>query len=196
MLRKPEEQIILHKGSSLGHQQKVSYLFIFETGEEDRHDGEKHVEQFIFRKGSQAGINFQTGFHSKMSLEFLEFRRYRGAVIQVVKLCESSHFVHMPNRFVSSPSPQIHPPIGITQKQVRKSLFGAIPRPPIQKNGRPSSMVIKKAETVIPAHKVAEAISILDGLGLRWSGAIRPTEMQYVQQYVLARYPEYSNALV
>lgn len=49
---------------------------------------------------------------------------------------------------------------------------------------------------VIPAHIVAEAISTLRGLDLRWSGPITPTEMTYVEQYVLAKYPEYSHALV
>ncbi|CAI9097086.1 OLC1v1033396C2 [Oldenlandia corymbosa var. corymbosa] len=63
-------------------------------------------------------------------------------------------------------------------------------------DGRPSSMVFKKANTVIPAHIVAEAISTLHGLDLRWSGPITPSEMQYVEQYVLAKYPEYSSALV
>ncbi|KAL7161841.1 hypothetical protein ACSBR2_042335 [Camellia fascicularis] len=78
---------------------------------------------------------------------------------------------------------------------LRKSLFASIHKSPIQ-NGRPSSLIIKKAHTVIPAHIVAEAISTLHGLDLRWSGPITPTEMQYVEQYVLAKYPEYSNALV
>lgn len=49
---------------------------------------------------------------------------------------------------------------------------------------------------MIPAHIVAEAISTLHGLDLRWSGPITPTEMQYVEEYVLAKYPEYSSALV
>ena len=43
---------------------------------------------------------------------------------------------------------------------------------------------------------VAEAISTLPGLDLRWSGPITPTEMEYVQQYVFAKYPQYSNGLV
>ncbi|XP_052175246.1 uncharacterized protein LOC127790040 [Diospyros lotus] len=77
----------------------------------------------------------------------------------------------------------------------RKSLYASIPNSTVQ-DGRPSSMVFKKAHTVIPAHIVAEAISTLHGLDLRWSGPITPTEMQYVEQYVLAKYPEYSNALV
>ncbi|KAJ8547715.1 hypothetical protein K7X08_011301 [Anisodus acutangulus] len=38
--------------------------------------------------------------------------------------------------------------------------------------------------------------STLHGLDLRWSGSITPSEMQYVQQYVLAKYPEYCNGLV
>ncbi|CAL5404174.1 unnamed protein product [Camellia sinensis] len=78
---------------------------------------------------------------------------------------------------------------------MRKSLFASNPKSPTQ-NGRPSSMVFKEAHTVIPAHIIAEAISTLHGLDLRWSGSITPTEMQYVEQYVLAKYPEYSNALV
>lgn len=51
----------------------------------------------------------------------------------------------------------------------------------------------QKAHTLIPAHIIAEAISTLhdDGLGLRWSGPITPTEMEYVEQYVLAKYPQY-----
>ncbi|PHT34263.1 hypothetical protein CQW23_26063 [Capsicum baccatum] len=54
----------------------------------------------------------------------------------------------------------------------------------------------QKANTVVPAYLVAEAISTLNGLDLRWSGPITPSEMQYVQQYVLAKYPEYCNGLV
>lgn len=51
---------------------------------------------------------------------------------------------------------------------------------------------------MIPAHLVAEAISTLHGVdhNLRWSGPITPAEMQYVEQYVLAKYPEYCNGLV
>ncbi|KAK8655586.1 hypothetical protein V6N13_108160 [Hibiscus sabdariffa] len=63
-------------------------------------------------------------------------------------------------------------------------------------NGRPSSMVLKKAQSVIPSHLLAEAISTLQGLDLRWSGPITPTEMQYVEQYVFAKYPQYCNGLV
>ncbi|OMO71645.1 hypothetical protein COLO4_28134 [Corchorus olitorius] len=66
-----------------------------------------------------------------------------------------------------------------------------MPKSPIQ-SSRPSSMVVKKAHTVIPAHIVAEAISTLHGLDLRWSGPITPTEREYVEQYVLAKYPQYA----
>ncbi|XP_058226398.1 uncharacterized protein LOC131335171 [Rhododendron vialii] len=99
---------------------------------------------------------------------------------------------------VRKPEEQIILPKGskaTVETELRKSLFATFPKSPI-KNGRPSSLVIKKAHTVIPAHIVAEAISTLHGLDLRWSGPITPTEMQYVEQYVLAKYPEYSNALV
>ncbi|KAL8037947.1 hypothetical protein ABFX02_11G071200 [Erythranthe guttata] len=77
--------------------------------------------------------------------------------------------------------------------EVGESLLS--PNSPNQ-NSRPTSMIIKKAHTVIPAHLVAEAISTLHGLDLRWSGPITPTERKYVQQYVFAKYPEYSNGLV
>ncbi|KAL3502450.1 hypothetical protein ACH5RR_036899 [Cinchona calisaya] len=84
---------------------------------------------------------------------------------------------------------------GTKEDDMRKSLFNPVTRSPVE-DGRPSSMIIKKAHTVIPAHIVAEAISTLHGLDLRWSGPITPTEMQYVEQYVLAKYPEFSSALV
>ncbi|OWM90596.1 uncharacterized protein LOC116189007 [Punica granatum] len=79
------------------------------------------------------------------------------------------------------------------EDQLRRSAFlsNSIPKAPAE-NGRSSSMVIKKVHTVIPAHIVAEAISTLRGLDLRWSGPITPTEMQYVEQYVLAKYPQYA----
>lgn len=48
----------------------------------------------------------------------------------------------------------------------------------------------------IPPHIVAEAISTLHGLDLRWSGPITPSEMTYVEQYVLAKYPQYSHGLI
>ncbi|PRQ39892.1 putative molybdenum cofactor sulfurtransferase [Rosa chinensis] len=72
---------------------------------------------------------------------------------------------------------------------------GSSPKSPNQ-DGRPTSMVIKKANTMFPAHLIAEAISTLRGLDLRWSGPITPSEMLYVQQYVFAKYPQYCNGLV
>ncbi|XP_075524346.1 uncharacterized protein LOC142556749 [Primulina tabacum] len=84
---------------------------------------------------------------------------------------------------------------GSKEEDMRKLLFGSVSKSPTE-NARPSSMVIKKKHGVIPAHIVAEAISTLHGLDLRWSGPITPAEMQYVEQYVIAKYPEYSNALV
>ncbi|CAN6547128.1 unnamed protein product [Malus baccata var. baccata] len=66
-------------------------------------------------------------------------------------------------------------------------------KPPVD-DGKPRSLVIEKAHTMIHAHIVAEAISTLhgDGLELRWSGPITPTEREYVEQYVLAKYPQYA----
>lgn len=59
-------------------------------------------------------------------------------------------------------------------------------------------MVVKKVcpREFIPPHIIAEAISTLHGLDLRWSGPITPTERQYVEQYVLAMYPQYSHGLI
>ncbi|XP_065873021.1 uncharacterized protein [Euphorbia lathyris] len=79
--------------------------------------------------------------------------------------------------------------------QHKKSLFAAIVKPETE-NGRPSSMVVKKANTLIPAHIIAEAISTIRGLDLRWSGPITPSERQYVEQYVLAKYPQYAGHVV
>ncbi|XP_057484818.1 uncharacterized protein LOC130771245 [Actinidia eriantha] len=81
------------------------------------------------------------------------------------------------------------------ERDLGEELLASALKSPIQ-NSRPTSMVVKKAHTVIPAHLIAEAISTLHGLDLRWSGPITPTEMQYVQQYVFAKYPEYCNGLV
>ncbi|KAK8657802.1 hypothetical protein V6N13_036023 [Hibiscus sabdariffa] len=80
---------------------------------------------------------------------------------------------------------------GIMENEIKESPFAFMPKSPIQ-SSRPSSMVVKKAHTVIPAHIVAEAISTLHGLDLRWSGPITPTEREYVEQYVLAKYPQYA----
>lgn len=81
--------------------------------------------------------------------------------------------------------------------EIAKSLVASLPNSPNQNNGsRPTSMVMKKAHTVFPAHLVAEAISTLHGLDLRWSGPITPQEMEYVKQYIFAKYPEYCNGLI
>ncbi|KAM1171066.1 hypothetical protein ACFX15_020901 [Malus domestica] len=85
--------------------------------------------------------------------------------------------------------------------ELQELASGSSPNSPTQdgsprKDGRPSSMIIKKANTMFPAHLIAEAISSLRGLDLRWSGPITPSEMQYVQQYIFAKYPEYCNGLV
>ncbi|XP_076894656.1 uncharacterized protein LOC143547014 [Bidens hawaiensis] len=78
-----------------------------------------------------------------------------------------------------------------------KSLLASLPNSPNQNNGsRPTSMVMKATHTVFPAHLVAEAISTLHGLDLRWSRPITPHEMEYVKQYIFTKYPEYSNGLV
>ncbi|CAK9144311.1 unnamed protein product [Ilex paraguariensis] len=76
-----------------------------------------------------------------------------------------------------------------------ESSLSSLSKSPNQ-TSRPTSMVVKKVHTVIPAHLVAEAISTLHGLDLRWSGPITPNERLYVQQYVFAKYPEYCNGLV
>lgn len=59
-------------------------------------------------------------------------------------------------------------------------------------------MVVQKVcrREFIPPHIVAEAISTLRGLDLRWSGPITPGERRYVEQYVLAKYPQYSHGLI
>ncbi|KAK9060174.1 hypothetical protein SSX86_020878 [Deinandra increscens subsp. villosa] len=83
------------------------------------------------------------------------------------------------------------------ETDIGKSLLASLPNSPSQSNGsRPTSMVMKKAHTVFPAHLVAEAISTLHGLDLRWSGPITPNEMEYVKQYIFAKYPEYCNGLI
>ncbi|KAF6148487.1 hypothetical protein GIB67_038842 [Kingdonia uniflora] len=85
---------------------------------------------------------------------------------------------------------------GLVEADYEESFFAYVPGSPLQ-NGRPTSMVVKKPHKVIPAHLVAEAISQLHGRDLiRWSGPITPTEMQYVEQYVFTKYPQYYNGLV
>ncbi|KAL3575459.1 hypothetical protein D5086_023560 [Populus alba] len=75
--------------------------------------------------------------------------------------------------------------------QKKKSLLASITKPGVE-NSRPRSMVVKKAHTIVPAHILAEAISTIRGLDIRWSGPITTTEMQYAEQYVLAKYPRYA----
>ncbi|KAM6562552.1 hypothetical protein CsatB_022550 [Cannabis sativa] len=83
----------------------------------------------------------------------------------------------------------------VGDEPVEESSLASLPNSssPTQ-DGRASSMVFKKAHSVIPAHLVAEAISTLHGV--MWSGPITPREMEYVQHYVFAKYPQYSNGLV
>ncbi|XP_010917520.1 uncharacterized protein [Elaeis guineensis] len=78
-----------------------------------------------------------------------------------------------------------------------EATFSSIPRSPLL-NQRPNSMIVKKVcpREFIPPHIVAEAISTLHGLDLRWSGPITPSEMEYVSQYVHAKYPQYSHGLI
>lgn len=74
-----------------------------------------------------------------------------------------------------------------------------VPAGPIQRlvteNTKSNSMVIKKRHAVIPPHIIAEAISTIRDLDLRWSGPITQKEMEYVEQYVLAKYPEYAGLI-
>lgn len=59
-----------------------------------------------------------------------------------------------------------------------------------------SELVLKqKRHALIPAHIIAEAISSIRDIDLRWSGPITPKEMEYVEQYVLAKYPEYAGLI-
>ncbi|KAJ6846285.1 uncharacterized protein M6B38_279580 [Iris pallida] len=85
----------------------------------------------------------------------------------------------------------------IPEAKVEQEMLKAIPKS-LLPNKRPNSMVVKKVcpREFIPPHIVAEAISTLHGLDLRWSGPITPSEMQYVEQYVLAKYPQYSHGLI
>ncbi|CAI9761704.1 unnamed protein product [Fraxinus pennsylvanica] len=95
----------------------------------------------------------------------------------------------------SGPHEKSYREVNLIMEQFNEEQASSMPNSPNQ-NSRPTSMVIKATHTVIPAHLVAEAISTLHGLDLRWSGPITPSERQYVQQYVFAKYPEYCNGLV
>ncbi|KAF9686186.1 hypothetical protein SADUNF_Sadunf03G0132400 [Salix dunnii] len=81
----------------------------------------------------------------------------------------------------------------VLERKLEDSPSDSVSNSPTQ-NSRPSSMV--KAHTLIPAYLVAEAISTIRGLDLRWSGPITHSEMQYVRQYVFAKYPQYCNGIV
>ncbi|KAM2656389.1 hypothetical protein EV1_011900 [Malus domestica] len=85
----------------------------------------------------------------------------------------------------------------IVKAELKGLASGSSPNSPTEdgsprKDGRPSSIIVK-ANTMFPAHLIAEAISSPRGLDLRWSGPITPSEMLYVQQYIFAKYPEYYN---
>ncbi|XP_066335390.1 uncharacterized protein [Miscanthus floridulus] len=88
---------------------------------------------------------------------------------------------------------------GLLGGEFKEGICASIPKPPPgTSSSRPNSMVVKKVcpREFIPAHIIAEAISTLHGLDLRWSGPITPSERQYVEQYVLAMYPQYSHGLI
>ncbi|CAN6362966.1 unnamed protein product [Urochloa humidicola] len=87
---------------------------------------------------------------------------------------------------------------GLLGGEFKDGICASIPKPPPSTTSRPNSMVVKKVcprEFILP-HIIAEAISTLHGLDLRWSGPITPSERQYVEQYVLAMYPQYSHGLI
>ncbi|CAO2144146.1 unnamed protein product [Urochloa humidicola] len=86
---------------------------------------------------------------------------------------------------------------GLLGGEFKEGICTTIPKPP-PNTSRPNSMVVKKVcpREFIPPHIIAEAISTLHGLDLRWSGPITPSERQYVEQYVLAMYPQYSHGLI
>ncbi|CAK7336164.1 unnamed protein product [Dovyalis caffra] len=83
----------------------------------------------------------------------------------------------------------------LLERKLEDSPSSSVSNSPTQ-SSRPSSMVVKKAHTIIPAHLIAEAMSTIRGLDLRWSGPITHSEMQYVRQYVFAKYPQYCNGIV
>ncbi|CAM0150311.1 unnamed protein product [Urochloa decumbens] len=87
---------------------------------------------------------------------------------------------------------------GLLGGEFKDGICASIPKPPPSSTSRPNSMVVKKVcpREFIPPHIIAEAISTLHGLDLRWSGPITPSERQYVEQYVLAMYPQYSHGLI
>ncbi|PNX99547.1 hypothetical protein L195_g022813 [Trifolium pratense] len=53
----------------------------------------------------------------------------------------------------------------------------------------------REASVEIPAHIIDEAISTIRDIGFIWSSPITPKEIEYVEQYELAKYPEYANLI-
>ncbi|KAJ7945699.1 Molybdenum cofactor sulfurase [Quillaja saponaria] len=80
------------------------------------------------------------------------------------------------------------------ESEYKGSLLASTPKLPIE-NCKSNSMVVKKPHRVIPAHIIAEAMSTIHDIDLRWSGPITQKEMEYVEQYVLAKYPEYAGLI-
>ncbi|KAI4343604.1 hypothetical protein L6164_010938 [Bauhinia variegata] len=68
--------------------------------------------------------------------------------------------------------------------------------PLIVESCKSTSLKIKEPHRVIPAHIIAEAISTIRDIDIRWSGPITQKEIEYVEQYVLAKYPEYAGLIV
>ncbi|KAI4336324.1 hypothetical protein L6164_014863 [Bauhinia variegata] len=66
----------------------------------------------------------------------------------------------------------------------------------IAESCKSTSMQFKQPLKVIPAHIIAEAISTIRDIDIRWSGPITQKETEYVEQYVLAKYPEYAGLIV
>ncbi|KAI9079507.1 hypothetical protein K1719_038589 [Acacia pycnantha] len=86
---------------------------------------------------------------------------------------------------------------GMVEREIKET---RIPKHPLQKlvaenSSKSNSMVVKKPHKMIPAHIIAEAISTIRDIDLRWSGPITQKEMEYVEEYVLAKYPEYAGLI-
>ncbi|KAJ7956040.1 Molybdenum cofactor sulfurase [Quillaja saponaria] len=82
----------------------------------------------------------------------------------------------------------------MVESEYKGSLLPSTLKSPIE-NSKSNSMVVKKPQMMIPAHIIAEAISNIRDIDLRWSGPITQKEMEYVEQYVLAKYPEYAGLI-
>ncbi|XP_058733877.1 uncharacterized protein LOC131605548 [Vicia villosa] len=91
--------------------------------------------------------------------------------------------------------------LGRSEEMIEEELKAShkLPAGPMHKviaeNTKSKSLVMKKPNLVIPPHIIAEAISTIRDIYLRWSGPITLNEMEYVEQYVLAKYPEYANLI-